>query len=126
MAETNQRGPLLIPEPKGEGFEAGEQRDGRHGLKQRIRRRGFPTSPESLGGQSRGRKCSHRVRALVAPKSRPPLFVKPQELVQQISDGRRIGSRRVEQIPADGPDGDTGQSQFVNVRLGIPDGAGHR
>jgi hypothetical protein len=30
-AESNQ--PLLIPEPEGEGFEAGEQRDGRHGLK---------------------------------------------------------------------------------------------
>jgi hypothetical protein len=29
--------PLLIPEPEGEGFEAGEQRDGRHGLKQRLR-----------------------------------------------------------------------------------------
>ena len=34
-AESNQ--PLLIPEPEGEGFEAGEQRDGRHGLKLRLR-----------------------------------------------------------------------------------------
>ncbi len=37
MAETNQPVPLLIPEPEGEGFEAGEERDGRHGLKQRLR-----------------------------------------------------------------------------------------
>jgi hypothetical protein len=37
MAETNQPVPLLIPEPEGEGFETGEQRDGRHGLKQRLR-----------------------------------------------------------------------------------------
>ena len=36
-AESNQPVPLLIPEPEGEGFEAGEQRDGRHGLKQRLR-----------------------------------------------------------------------------------------
>lgn len=37
MAETNQPVPLLIPEPEGDGFEAGEQRDGRHRLKQRLR-----------------------------------------------------------------------------------------
>ena len=37
MAETNQPVPLLIPDPEGDGFEAGEQRDGRHGLKQRLR-----------------------------------------------------------------------------------------
>jgi hypothetical protein len=37
MAETNQPVPLLIPEPEDEGFEAAEQRDGRHGLKQRLR-----------------------------------------------------------------------------------------
>ena len=36
-AESNQPVPLLIPEPEGEGFEAGEQRDGRHGLKLRLR-----------------------------------------------------------------------------------------
>jgi len=36
-AESNPPVPLLIPEPEGEGFEAGEQRDGRHGLKQRLR-----------------------------------------------------------------------------------------
>ncbi len=28
MSETNLTAPLLIPEPEGEGFEAGEQRDG--------------------------------------------------------------------------------------------------
>jgi hypothetical protein len=37
MAETNQPVTLLIPEPEGEGFEAGEQRDGRHALEQRLR-----------------------------------------------------------------------------------------
>ena len=37
MAETNQPVPLLIPEPEGEGFQAGEKSDGRHGLKQRLR-----------------------------------------------------------------------------------------
>ena len=37
MAETNQTVPLFIQEAEGEGFEAGEQRDGRHGLKQRLR-----------------------------------------------------------------------------------------
>ena len=36
MAETNQPVTLLIPEPEGEGFEAGEQRDGRHALEQRL------------------------------------------------------------------------------------------
>ena len=38
MAQTYQPVPLLIPEPGGEGFEAGEEHDGWHGLKQRIRR----------------------------------------------------------------------------------------
>ena len=37
MAETNQPVPLPIREPEGDEFEAGEQRDGRHGLKQRLR-----------------------------------------------------------------------------------------
>jgi hypothetical protein len=36
-AESNQPVPLLIPEPEGEGFEAGDQCDGRHGLKLRLR-----------------------------------------------------------------------------------------
>ena len=37
LAETNQPVTLLIPEPEGEEFEAGEQRDGRHALEQRLR-----------------------------------------------------------------------------------------
>jgi hypothetical protein len=37
MAETNQPVPLLIPEPEGEEFLTGEERVGRHGLKQRFR-----------------------------------------------------------------------------------------
>ena len=37
MAETNQPVPILIAEPEGEEFVPGEERDGRHGLKQRHR-----------------------------------------------------------------------------------------
>jgi hypothetical protein len=36
MAEINQPVPLLIPEPEGKEFEAGDQRDRGHGLKQRL------------------------------------------------------------------------------------------
>jgi hypothetical protein len=37
MSETHQTVTLFILEAEGGGFEAGEQRDGRHGLKQRFR-----------------------------------------------------------------------------------------
>jgi hypothetical protein len=36
-AEADQLGLSFIPEPEGEGSEAGEQRDGRQGLKERLR-----------------------------------------------------------------------------------------
>ena len=40
MAVADQLAPLLVPKTEGEGFEAGEQRDGLHGLEQRF---GFVT-----------------------------------------------------------------------------------
>ena len=36
LAVAHQAPPLLVPEPEGEGFETGKQRDGLHGLKQRL------------------------------------------------------------------------------------------
>jgi hypothetical protein len=48
MAETNRPAPLLIPAPEGDGFEAGEERDWRHGSKPRLRlvRRGVFSMPD--------------------------------------------------------------------------------